>query len=96
MSVWQPIETAPKDGTEIQVRNPQITDGPVLAKFGVYYSNFMGKSYPNRWVVTRDHRFPAIRSGDLVIPTEWMPLPLLRTNQKRLFPAGKLTSPAPS
>ena len=63
MSDWQPISTAPKDGTEI------------LAKNGL-----MRKAVPVYWGI-RQHPWGTAsqqwvtRSGDLVIPDVWMPLP---------------------
>ena len=60
MMEWQPIETAPRDGTE----------------FLAFWSNAYGKFkfiqpmmwLNNRFVVTWDH-------DDDVKPTHWMPLP---------------------
>ena len=74
-SAWQPIKTAPKDGTVVLVTNLSMgPDHPVEAQFGVYHSKW--GDYPNHWTVVRDpDPFPAIWRGALVIPTHWMPLP---------------------
>ena len=66
MSEWQPIETAPKDGTLIGVwnqREPNIIryarwgDGPV-AKYGKCWVTVRGSALSN-------------------VPTHWTPLPAL-------------------
>jgi hypothetical protein len=71
MSEWQPIETAPKDGTEIvavgrlksderyQIRRACITR----------WSNGGPPVYAEGW------SFVAPGISDLFVPTHWMPLP---------------------
>lgn len=68
MSQWQPIETAPKDGTAILVYgvpvgeiNDALTDGPVVGVAEWSYSGFdcpHADAYSVRWTATH-----------------WMPLP---------------------
>jgi hypothetical protein len=59
--IWQPIETAPKDGTEMLLYSPVD---------GVKSSHFEGgvwQGFPWRSPISRD--FQAAK------PTHWMPLP---------------------
>lgn len=58
--IWQPIETAPKDRTEI-----------LLYRDGVVYHGWWGKqsSGRNGWIHERGW-FPTAS-----LPTHWMPLP---------------------
>jgi hypothetical protein len=73
ISNWQPIETAPKDGTPILVRNPAM-DFYVTAKWGLRNTPW-GRSYPAFIIVQDPDRIMPIAPGNLVIPTEWIPLP---------------------
>lgn len=69
MTDWQTIDTAPRDGTVIEVKNP-VMDGPVLAKFSDYKSSYGSKS--KQFVLVRDpDRFMPLPPGTLVIPTHW-------------------------
>lgn len=65
MTQWQPIETAPKDGTIVLVFSP--TDGTHSATFEVYWSK---KCWNVAWN-------DCGRDGDVEIynVTHWMPLP---------------------
>jgi hypothetical protein len=60
--MWQPIDTAPKDGTVIRVKNDQM-DEPVDAAWGKYRSRATGQTYD---------QFVTL-GGALVIPTHWQP-----------------------
>lgn len=73
VSAWQPIETAPKDGTHILIKNPRM-DNPVIGKFGNYYPEHSHKKY-QEWVVVIDHleKFMPLTPGSLICPTHWMP-----------------------
>lgn len=75
VDVWQPIETAPKDGTVIWVINGSM-QRPVLAKFDEYYCHLTGETTPD-WIVHSDphERFMPRQYGSLVCPTKWQPLP---------------------
>lgn len=66
MADWQPIETAPKDGTEILLFELQCYDEPYIAT-GIWHRWDGGE----RWL-------PAVYGGartDYFDPTHWMPLP---------------------
>lgn len=70
MSEWQPIETAPRDGTEILILIPLVwkNNEPVIGNY-IFTSNSVGFVWQNRngyWV--HEHS-----------PTHWMPMPSLPT-----------------
>lgn len=82
MTEWLPIATAPKDGTVIRVRNPQM-ERPVLAKWGEYIASW-GTKYPDNFVLVRDDdRFMPLPKGTLVCPTEWQPVTLQYDKERR-------------
>lgn len=63
MAEWQPIETAPKDGTRILVFVPDgRSDEP---------GQHLVSWYCNTWVITTDERDWTF----VLEPTHWMPLP---------------------
>lgn len=67
---WQPIATAPKDGTVFRAKN-SVMDFTVLAKWGEYKSPFTGK-VSMEWIVEKDeHEFPTLRQGQFMVPTMW-------------------------
>lgn len=61
---WQPIETAPRDGTSIKMRGRYraLSDGPLIEVDGRYDSG----GYTEGWETDRGAHFN---------PTHWMPLP---------------------
>lgn len=66
---WQPIETAPKDGTAILLSNER---GAWMAKYDPVYPS--GYRPENPWfslMLNHDH----MRKGKPYAPTHWMPLP---------------------
>lgn len=66
---WQPIETAPKDGTAILLSNER---GAWMAKYDPVYPS--GYRPENPWfslMLNHDH----MRKGKPCAPTHWMPLP---------------------
>ncbi len=66
---WQPIETAPKDGTVVMVCNE---DGAWIAKYVPIYPS--GYRAENPWfslMLNHNH----MRKGKPFGPTHWMPLP---------------------
>jgi uncharacterized protein DUF551 len=65
---WQPISTAPKDGTRVLVCKPIKTGSP--KKYGIYISRWNGLY----WAAVN----PAIYQNG---PTHWMPLPLPPTQE---------------
>ncbi len=75
---WQPIETAPKDGTRVWLKNGQMRQ-PVIGQIDDYLSEFSG-TVSRQWIVTHDpyDRFMPLQYGSLCVPTHWMPLASLR------------------
>lgn len=62
--VWQPIETAPLDGTEVVLFYPHMSNGLVTA--GYYHrADFHHEPY---W-------YADLVNGGASPPTHWMPLP---------------------
>lgn len=90
MSVWQPIETAPRDGTVVLVfcadniqryggfwdQMPPSPPGIALAVWDEYRDLQSGQSQPVGWVMAsvRDPK-PRAQHVALLTPTHWMPLP---------------------
>ncbi len=83
MTEWQPIDMAPKDGTEIQVRIPGHGSDNVVA----WQTGFMDEDEKECgcWVFTRDQEPPESwtdgvcwqsneNEEESVCPTEWKPL----------------------
>mgnify|MGYP006935484892 CR=1 FL=1 len=66
---WQPIETAPKDGTRILVCGPD--------KNGSQYQDVTG--WPRNWTGDWPTTYMAYAAGP---PTHWMPLPVLPTTDQ--------------
>ena len=66
MSEWQPIETAPKDGTKILVHGPMKEDPATATPHDRTYTEVC-PWYLGRWTVTWK-----VGHGE---PTHWMPLP---------------------
>lgn len=66
MSEWQPIETAPKDGTRIFLYFPGLMDGYTRI-VGYWGKPIFGKA---RWFDG-----PGLKALDIVPPTHWQPLP---------------------
>ena len=64
---WQPIETAPRDGTEVLIVVPHNGKGPVAGVMLGYVCEDDGDWYDSsenaRW------------AGPVYAPTHWMPLP---------------------
>jgi len=79
MTDWQPIETAPKDGTEILTI--QMLEGDYFKRQAIMYWYLPPAKY--RWNLTDDDtmkRFPispiGYWRGEIYLnPTHWMPLP---------------------
>lgn len=70
LAKWQPIETAPKDGTAILVSNGH---GVWIAKHkAVYQSGYNPESPWFCLMLNKDHIPGKFRAGK---PTHWMPLP---------------------
>lgn len=70
---WQPIETAPKDGTYVLVGND---DGVWVASYCATYQS--GFRPPNPWLsLFLNHTHIKRKEGQHrnSVPTHWMPLP---------------------
>ena len=70
MSEWQPIETAPKDGTYIIAYFPSHGRREAYAE-SAYFVDLELEDDPGRgvWVWSQDGDEPQVQ------PTHWMPLP---------------------
>ena len=77
MSEWQPIETAPKDGTAILVWTPPFTKGDqqfggaTVAKWAEYFSGGQWQALIAGYEAYDDSNF----DGGDDYPTYWMSLP---------------------
>lgn len=82
---WQPIETAPRDGTEFQARIPGNGEDNVIAWNDADFLDSEGNDC-GAWVFTRDQEPPDCWTDGIcwevnedgvasVRPTHWMPLP---------------------
>lgn len=76
MSEWQPIETAPKDGTAVYVCDTETWEpAPMIAHWGQHNSWDDGSHWlcgrKDDWPRGKIKREPAI----MPTPTHWMPLP---------------------
>lgn len=69
MSEWLPIESAPKDGTEIDVWR---TEPPHPG--GMRFINVSWRDGSWKWYYDRDQEFIDLHDGDWVV-THWMPSP---------------------
>lgn len=67
ISEWQPIETAPKDGTQVLLYEVD-EDGLEIIFVGEYQSSRDEDCYGSKWTCTEYDAFNHY-------PTHWMPLP---------------------
>lgn len=69
--IWQPIETAPKDGTEVLLFDPNCEPKILIASYAVRERLRNGK------VIARYEQWewPMILYSGRPNPTHWMPLP---------------------
>lgn len=78
---WQPIESAPKDGTYVLIGNP---------KWEAVWQAYWETEVPLRnWHKEGWQRFNS-RGQGLLFPTHWMPLP--DAPKKGVDKAGKVTT----
>lgn len=72
---WQPIDTAPKDGTDILLFYPSFVRGVQLGHYDVYETLRHGKStYRSEgWNIGSMISLPGMEKPE---PTHWMPLPV--------------------
>lgn len=73
--MWQPIETAPKDGTWVLVYGEGTDDEEVSRKVAVaQYTNYLnGGTYDESW--WQFAWYDGGYYGRFYNPTHWMPLP---------------------
>ncbi len=69
---WQPIETAPKDGTYLLVSNPKSSGSWIAAYQPVAVSGYRFDDPWRSCMLNHYHLDPA---GRYLTPTHWMPLP---------------------
>ncbi len=70
MTEWQPIETAPKDGSSILIVYICPLDGP-LVKEAQWWKRWYTDETNQGWMLANlDEEY-----GDYIEPTHWMPLP---------------------
>jgi hypothetical protein len=75
--MWQPIETAPKDGTDIIVMYVHISTQIVHAAFWLEYQEGLDNPDDEGWWTYDWSEVSRVKmSGDWT-PTHWMPLPAL-------------------
>lgn len=71
---WQPIETAPKDGTRVLVSYPLEGGWQIyLAAWERKNSSFIGRF--EGWYIDRAHYALTCITKKVHFPTHWMPLP---------------------
>lgn len=88
---WQPVETAPKDGSYLLVSNGQ---GVWVARFkSVYQSGWKPPSPWQSMMLNHDHIPSAKRNGN---PTHWMPLPTPPSAALHGTMEGDMISAAPA
>ena len=72
MTKWQPIETAPKDGTYVLLGN---ADGVWIASYSAQFQS--GYKPDNPWIsLMLNHRhIEKVNRNYSGVPTHWIPLP---------------------
>ena len=70
MSTWQPIETAPRDGTWVLLADPDLCDehGVLLPVPAEFRPEVTGWGSP-------DGEWMDLHGCRVITPTHWMPLP---------------------
>lgn len=71
--MWQPIETAPKDGTRILVYQPG--DGIMWVEWGIEEIYYPGCKPRNCWIVPGSHQDEQGGGYTADNPIKWHPLP---------------------
>jgi len=76
---WQPIETAPKDGTEVIVIHYTAYDGGMRPTVdGPFTASFCSNRWRSSWdgeEVVEYMDWGGTDYKDIMSPTHWMPLP---------------------
>jgi hypothetical protein len=79
MSEWQPIETAPRDGTEIIGIYFREWEGMSTTVYGPWTVAFRGKTWRSSWdgseVISSESDFGTEYKEPDCDPTHWMPMP---------------------
>jgi len=70
---WQPIETAPKDGTVILLWDPSGETPWVVAMWSADDRPFVNEFGPFVWLVGANPRYSERIAEN--VPTHWMPMP---------------------
>lgn len=72
---WQPIETAPKDGTRILAFDPECGTEICYPKMFPRPVDGYSESWPrDKWEIFRDDKYAPGHTWSFY-PTHWMPLP---------------------
>jgi hypothetical protein len=73
--MWQPIETAPKDGTDIIVMYVHIRTQIVHAAFWINYEEGLDSPDDEGWWTYVWTEVGRSKMDGICSPTHWMPLP---------------------
>ena len=72
---WQPITTAPKDGSVIKLRTIYMENNEtfVYGKWGDYWPEWLSRSKRpfQAWILVDDPRHKTFNTGTLLVPEEW-------------------------
>lgn len=83
MSEWQPIETAPRDGTEILTWGYLHDDGGPYHPNGMSRLGEMPMMQISAWATEIGFWYSDVFSSHGHAPTHWMPLPPPPTNKAK-------------
>lgn len=75
MSTWKPIETAPRDGTEVWLFDPEETPSQFVGYYGWYSVNQGERGWLVAGIETAILNPEVAAYGMFCAPTHWMPLP---------------------
>ncbi len=72
MSEWQPIETAPTDGTRVLLWTPDLDPPTIQAEWRSYDDSMPDAGY---WVDVWNNDMIESAANGYITATHWMPLP---------------------